>query len=81
MTTRRVLLLLAPVLLLCGNALPAEKDDLKSGPQTGDNLPGPFHSFVAYSGEADLVGKKTDFFEQYGQNPAILIFAREITNP
>ena len=64
MTTRRVLLLLAPVLLLCGNALPAEKDDLKSGPQTGDNLPGPFHSLVAYSGEADLVGKKTDFFEQ-----------------
>ena len=77
MTTRRVLLLLAPVLLLCGNALHAEKDDLKSGPQTGDNLPGPFHSLVAYSGEADLVGKKTDFFEQYGQDPTVLIFARE----
>jgi hypothetical protein len=77
MTTRHVLLLLAPVLLLCGNAVPAEKDDLKSGPQAGENLPGPFLSLVAYSGEAGLAGKKTDFFEQYGQSPVVLVFARE----
>ena len=82
MTTRRALLLLAAALLLCGNAVPAEKDDLKSGPQAGENLPGPFLCLVTYSDEPDLVGKKMDFiFEHYGQNPVILIFAREMTKP
>lgn len=81
MTTRRMFLLIAAALLVCGNAVPAEKDDLKSGPQAGENLPGPFLTLVAYSEEPSLVGKKTDFFEQYGQDPAVLIFAREITKP
>src|SRR5438552_3323465 len=81
MATRRVLLLIVAALLVCGNAVPADNDDLKSGPQAGDNLPGPFLSVVAYSGEPSLAGKKTDFFEQYGQDPVVLIFAREMTKP
>jgi hypothetical protein len=81
MTMRPLLLVLIPAVLLCGYAVPAEKDDLKSGPQVGDNLPGPFHSLVAHSEEPRLVGKKTDFFEMYGQAPVVLIFAREMTKP
>jgi hypothetical protein len=81
MTTRRVFLLLAAALLLCGNSVPAEKDDLQSGPQAGENLPGPFLSLVAYSDDLGLMGKKTDFSEQYGGNPVVLVFAREISNP
>jgi hypothetical protein len=48
----------------------------------GDNLPGPFHSLVAYSGEEpSLVGKKTDFTEMYGQGSVVLVFARQMTDP
>jgi hypothetical protein len=40
--------------------VPAEEDDLKSGPQMGDKLPGPFLSLVASSEDPSLVGKKID---------------------
>jgi hypothetical protein len=78
---RRLLFALTVALLLCGYAASADKDDLKSGPQAGDNVPGPFHSLVAHSGEPGLVGKKTDFFEMYGQAPVVLVFAREMSKP
>jgi hypothetical protein len=81
MTMGRRFLVLIPAVLLCGSAVPAEKDDLKSGPQAGDNLPGPFHSLVAHSEEPRWVGLKMDFFEAYGANPVVLVFAREMTKP
>jgi quercetin dioxygenase-like cupin family protein len=55
-----------------------ELDDLKSGPQAGDRLPGSFHSVVVYSGEASFVGKRMDFTEFCGSNPTVLVFAREM---
>ena len=81
MTIRQVFFVLIPGLVLAGHALPADKDSFKSGPQAGDNLPGPFHSLVAFSEEPSLVGKKNDFFEMYGQDPVVLVFARELTKP
>ena len=81
MTMGRLCLVLVFAVLVCTYAIAAEKDDLKSGPQAGENLTGPFLSLVAHSGEPDLVGKKNDFFEQYGQSPVVLVFAREMTNP
>ena len=82
MTARSLMLVAVLALLFCGEAVPAGQDRLKSGPQVGDNLPGPFHSLVAYSGEEpSLVGKKTDFTEMYGQGSVVLVFARQMTDP
>jgi hypothetical protein len=81
MAMRQLCFFLTLVFVLCCQVGTAEKANLKSGPQVGDNLPGPFHSLVAHSGEPDLVGKKIDFSERYGQSPVVLVFAREMTNP
>ena len=81
MMIRRLFFVLVPAVLLCGYAVTAEKVDLKSGPQAGDNLPGPFLSLVAYSGEPSIVGQKIDFFEMNGQGPVVLVFAGEMTKP
>jgi hypothetical protein len=81
MKMRRLLLVLTLALLLCSRAATAEKSKLESGPQPGDNLPGPYHSLVAHSEDSRLVGTKTDFSEMYGPNPVVLIFAREMSKP
>jgi hypothetical protein len=81
MTIRRLLFVLLPAVLLCGYAAPAGSGDPKSGPQAGDNLPGPFLSVVAHSGEASFVGKRMDFTEFCGGNPTILVFAHEMNKP
>src|SRR5262249_29652139 len=81
MTMRPLFFVLALVFVLYGQAATTEKDDLKSGPQAGDNLPGPFLSLVVHSGEPDLAGKKNDFVEMYGQAPVVLVFARAMTKP
>jgi hypothetical protein len=81
MTMGRRFLVLIPAVLLSAYAVSAEKGDLKSGPQAGDNLPGPFHSLVVHSEEPRWVGLKMDFFEAYGANPVVLVFAREMTKP
>src|SRR5713226_8214214 len=81
MTILRLFVVLVPAVLLGGYAVAAEKVEIKSGPQAGDKLSGPFHSLVAYSAEPGLVGTKTDFFEMYGQVPMVLVFAREVTKP
>jgi hypothetical protein len=82
MMIRRLFFVLIPVVTLCGYAVRAEKDEFKSGPQAGDNLPGPFLSLVTNSSDdPGLVGKKTDFLEKYGADPAVLVFAQEMTEP
>jgi hypothetical protein len=81
MTIRRLFWVLVPAVLLCGYAAAAEKADLKSGPQAGDNLPGAFGCVVAHSGHPSLAGKRTDFIEMYGQAPVVLVFAREMSKP
>src|SRR5262249_51175087 len=80
MPIQRLYPVLISAMLLCGYAAAAEKHELKSGPQAGDDVT-PFESLVAYSGEPSLVGKKNDFVEMYGQAPVVLVFAREMSKP
>jgi hypothetical protein len=81
MTMRRLFFVLPLAFVLGSQAGTAEKGALKSGPQVGENLPGPFLALVAYSGEPNLAGRKNDFTEQFGPNPVVLVFAREMTSP
>jgi hypothetical protein len=48
-------------------------EDVKSGPQVGEKVPGPFHP-LNINGE--MAGKKHCLFCQNGQNPVAMIFAR-----
>jgi hypothetical protein len=62
-----VLALAVSVGLAGGNAL-------KSGPQVGDKVPGPFHP-LNITGEG--AGEKKCLFCQHGTSPVAMIFARE----
>jgi hypothetical protein len=58
-----------------GAVLAAEP--IKSGPQVGDDVPGPFHPLNVTGAKA---GEKNCLFCQNGQNPVVMIFAREQTD-
>jgi hypothetical protein len=49
---------------------------VKSGPQVGDDVPGPFHPLNVTGEHA---GKKACLFCQNGPNPTAVVFAREAT--
>ena len=69
-------------LLLCGGAVVAAEGGLKSGPQPGANLPGPFNPYnVTNADLRDRAGTRNDYVEQYGSNPVVLIFAQEVSGP
>ena len=69
-------------LLLCGGAVVAAEGGLKSGPQPGATLPGPFNPYnVTNADLPDRAGTRNDYTEQYGSNPVVLIFAREVSGP
>jgi len=55
-------------------ALPASAEHIKSGPQSGEKVPGPFHP-VNITGEHK--GEKFCLFCVNGENPVAMIFARE----
>ena len=55
-------------------ALPAYAEHVKSGPQAGEKVPGPFHP-VNVTGEKK--GEKFCLFCVNGENPVAMIFARE----
>lgn len=55
-------------------SLPALADHLKSGPQTGESVPGPFHP-VNVTGEHK--GEKFCLYCVNGENPVAMVFARE----
>lgn len=55
-------------------SLPVMAEDLKSGPQTGDKVPGPFHP-LNVTGEHK--GEKYCLFCSNGENPVAMVFARE----
>jgi hypothetical protein len=69
-------------LLLCGGAVVAAEGGLKSGPQPGATLPGPFNPYnVTNADLPDRAGTRNDYTEQYGPNPVVLIFAQEVSGP
>lgn len=63
-------LLAAAVVLVGGFALAAE---IKSGPQAGEKVPGPFHP-LNLNGES--AGEKACLFCKHGDNPVAMVFAR-----
>jgi hypothetical protein len=66
----RNLLMAAVVVVLGGVAFAA---DLKSGPQAGEKVPGPFHP-LNINGES--AGKKACLYCKAGDSPSVAIFAR-----
>ena len=62
--------------LLFGGALAAEK--IKSGPQVGEEVPGPFHPLNVTGPNA---GEKMCLYCKNGSNPVAMIFAREVSRP
>jgi hypothetical protein len=63
--------------LVVGTALAEKKAALKSGPQTGEELAGPFHPLNVTGAKA---GKKNCLYCQNGSNPVAMIFARSTSD-
>ena len=68
-------LLLTVAFVLTGFAV---ADPLKSGPQVGQEVPGPFHPLNVTGAKA---GQKNCLYCQNGSNPVAMIFAREVSEP
>jgi hypothetical protein len=62
------------VALLAANALAGEA--LKSGPQVGKDVPGPFHPLNV---NGDQAGKKHCLYCQNGNNPVAMVFVRDMS--
>jgi hypothetical protein len=62
------------VALMTGALLAEEKTALKSGPQAGEELAGPFHPLNVTGSKA---GEKACLYCSNGSNPVAMIFARE----
>src|SRR5207244_7934717 len=71
---RKVFAVLA-VAAVAGLAVAAE---LKSGPQTGDKLPGPFHPLNV---NGDKAGEKQCLVCKNGEHPVAMVFARTADCP
>jgi hypothetical protein len=68
--------------LLCAPVVAAKEVPLQSGPQVGKDLPGPFNPVnVTNADLPDRAGTRNDYTEQYGANPVVLVFARELSEP
>jgi hypothetical protein len=61
------------LVLFAGSVFAA--DPIKSGPQVGDKVPGPFHP-LNINGEK--AGQKNCLFCSNGQNPVAMVFARDV---
>jgi quercetin dioxygenase-like cupin family protein len=67
-------------LLMCGRALAA--DELKSGPQVGENTLIPLFPVTVFHAEKpERAGTRSDFVEEYGASPVVIIFARTVSAP
>jgi hypothetical protein len=62
------------VALAAGFVLAEEKTAVKSGPQVGKDLAGPFHPLNVTGEKA---GQKSCLYCAYGEKPVVMIFARE----
>jgi hypothetical protein len=74
--SRLVLVAVIGLALCVGAAVAA--DDLKSGPQVGKAVPGPFEPLNITGPKA---GEKHCLFCSNGANPVVMIFARDATEP
>jgi hypothetical protein len=69
-------LLLAAAVLAMSTATGKAADPLQSGPQPGEALPGPFHTFNV---TGDNAGERACLFCKHGDNPVVMIFAHDLT--
>lgn len=74
MKTLRILAVAALVLSLAVGAAVAE--GVKSGPQVGQSVPGPFHPLNVNGPNA---GEKFCLYCKNGNNPVAMVFAREVS--
>lgn len=74
MKFHRILSVACLCALAAGLAVAAES--LKSGPQVGEDVPGPFHPLNINGEDA---GKKACLYCKNGNNPVAMVFAREVT--
>lgn len=64
-------------MLICVT-LSVAAEPVKSGPQVGDKMPGPFEPFNVTGPNAD---EECCLFCRFGNDPVIMIFAREMSEP
>jgi hypothetical protein len=77
-----VFVVLTAATLLCSFGIATGADALVSGPQVGSNLPGGFSPVNVTNAELpDNAGKRSDYTEQHGAGPVVLVFGRGITDP
>jgi len=76
MKLHRTLALALAAALVAGVAVADKTTGVKSGPQAGEKLAGPFHP-LNVNGEA--AGEKNCLYCQNGNNPVAMVFAREAT--
>jgi len=76
MMTHRCLALGLAFALAVGFTFAEEKNSVKSGPQVGEDLAGPFHPLNVNGTQA---GKKHCLYCENGSNPVAMVFAREVT--
>jgi hypothetical protein len=84
MRTRHVFAVLVAATLVCSGGIAAGADALVSGPQAGSRLPGVFQPVplnVTNAERRSYAGTRSDYVEQFGADPVVLVFAREITDP
>ena len=53
-------------------------EPIKSGPQVGDKVPGPFEPFNVTGSNA---GEECCLFCKFGNDPVVMIFAKDISDP
>jgi hypothetical protein len=63
---------------LFANGLARAGENLKSGPQVGEKVPGPFEPLNL---TGDKAGEKACLFCKNGSHPVAMIFARDISEP
>jgi hypothetical protein len=82
MRTRQAFAALIAATLACSFGIAAGADHLVSGPQAGSKLPGGFSPVNVTNAELpDYAGKRSDYTEQHGAGPVVLVFGRGITDP
>jgi len=69
-------LLVVPFVALCAITLSFAGEPVKSGPQVGDDLPGPFHPLNVTGENA---GEKACLYCKHGNAPVAMVFARDMT--
>jgi hypothetical protein len=80
--TRTAFAVLIAATLVCSFGIASGADALVSGPKVGSKLPGGFNPVNITNAELpDYAGKRSDYTEQHGAGPVVLVFGRGITDP